>query len=169
MQQQTSSSADDLLAEQLNSRIVPSEVQQLEQQQPSRSSSLQDSLSELQSLSNGLRSMTAPSLVSSSESSSSSSDRLGQYSSSENESSLDHMSSAESSYRPSIVTYYADPSVPSVESKMRASVSDDTPSDVILASPSSSSSKRIHKNNDGEGRSVQLSSSFSMGSSSSSL
>ena len=162
------SAADDLLSDQLNSRVVVDESMQQQQQpsSPSRSSgpsssSLHDSLSELQSLSNGLRSMSAPSLVLPE-----ADQRQQQQGYSEDLLQEGNLSAQESSYRPSVVTYYADPAVSSSMeeaggSKMRASVTD-----VMGGTSSSSSSISKRTSVSDSGRSVQLSSSFSMGSAS---
>jgi hypothetical protein len=163
------SSADELLADQLNSRVVVDDAAVGQQQlssstSPARStverhhsqsqsqpqSSLQESLSELQTLSNGLRSMSAPSSLLD-ERPRLEGSRLQDYSSSmEDLAEGGSLSAQESSYRPSIVTYYPDPSL-SDEKTMRASVTDVMPS-------GSSSIKR----SDSTPRAVVMSSSYSM-------
>lgn len=144
----------DQLNEQLRTRIV-NDPSLLSPSSSSSSGSREESLSErlehLQSLSQGLRSIPAPSSLSPTPSSYSSG-------SSEEMTSDELLSGQDSQVRPTILTYYADPSMPSMESQTSHSSS----KSMAYSSDSSSQPKKQHMKEDPS--SVSLSSSYSMSS-----
>jgi hypothetical protein len=157
-------SASDQLHEQLRTRIVNDPRLLSDSSSASASSSvssLSDRLDQLQSLSQGLRSIPAPTSLSPTTSSYASDDLSMADDSS--------MSAQESQNRATILTYYADPSVPSLDvpsSSSSSSSSSAVSSSSSSSGPKSYSSESITKSKgDNTSSSISLSSSYSMPSS----